>query len=143
MRVTIITDASWCPDQKVGAFASWIRFEDNQLVQYCTAFKKKARSATEAEYWAVVNSIVIAQKKAKKPLRYLLIQTDCQAVIDEFKGRGAHIQRLLATLGAGLKIEFRHVKGHTKKEGFTGARFYCNRWCHAMAIKKMRTLRAG
>lgn len=148
MRVTIITDASWCPTTKVAGYGFWVACERGRRRGGGT-IKTLVPSSMAAEMMAMVNGLcqgmrlgIIASGDA------LLIQTDCQAAIDTFsKFRNpsdnveaqvvAHMEELCRT--GSLTVEYRHVKGHTA--GRT-PRTYVNNYCDAEAKKYMRARRA-
>ena len=145
-KATVITDASFCPDTKVGAWAGWIKMDrpprpgpikGSGLLRSCV-------DSTEAEVMAAANGCFVA---AANGATHLLLQSDCMAVIHLVDGR-ARADRLLAVWNCllarpplqGVYITARHVKGHGKVHN---ARTWVNDWCDRTAYGIMREARAG
>lgn len=77
----------------------------------------------------------------------VLLQTDCMAAIDAFEGKRKSIppqertvQEYLQELvtSAQIRVQFRHVKGHTSG---TEPRYFINNQCDRLAKRAMRKLR--
>jgi ribonuclease HI len=146
MNVTILTDASHCPDLKVAGYGFWIASERGKLPG-SGAMKNLVRTSTLAEMQAVVNAL---WKGAKAGLIQkgdeLLIQIDCEAAIYAFRHKRnvaddekqvvEQLYLILTTLD--LKCKFRHVKAHTGSEA---ARSRANDACDKRARKAMRRAR--
>lgn len=136
MRATIITDASWNPSNKAAGWACWIRYDDQQLVQFSAAFKSLMISAGRAEYCAVINSIAMAIKSSQRPLTNILVQTDCMDVVMTIKRKGRALIEQELPGWVIPEITIRHVKGHVRNPQKTN--HWCNNWCDKEAKKKMR-----
>ena len=146
MNVTILTDASHCPDLKVAGYGFWIASERGKLPG-SGVMKNLVRTSTLAEMQAVVNAL---WKGAKAGLILrgdeLLIQIDCEAAIYAFRRKRnvaddekevvEQLYWILTTLD--LKCKFRHVKAHT---GSDAARSRANDACDKRARKAMRRAR--
>lgn len=146
MNVTVLTDASHCPDLKVAGYGFWIASERGKLPG-SGVMKNLVRTSTLAEMQAVVNAL---WKGAKAGLirkgDELLIQIDCEAAIYAFRHKRnvaddekevvEQLYRILTTLD--LKCKFRHVKAHT---GSDAARSRANDSCDKRAKKAMRRAR--
>lgn len=143
MRATVITDASHCPDTKVGGWAAWIRY-DGDRGPTCRSgpLRGKIPNASHAEVRAALNGIWLAQTIGADRI---LLQTDCQTVLDLITGK-LKAPDLVALWAAaferadmkGLVIEGRHVKGHGP---ITDARTYINDWCDKFAKQHMKKAR--
>lgn len=128
MRVTIISDASWCPNTRAAGYGFWSVSERGRHAGG-GSFKAGAKSAMHAEMMAIVNAlhVTLALGIAAKGDR-VLIQTDCLYGIYTFEGRGLmgkKARKRNAFLSPvvdlfkehvranDLTVEFRHVRGHT------------------------------
>jgi ribonuclease HI len=145
MNVTLLSDASWCPETFAGGWGSWA-VSERQACGGGGSLKERVPSSNHAEMMAVVNALhhafiagvlcdgdtvliqvdcVAAIRSLEGPLRY----ADFYPIVDRFKKfKTAHK----------LKISFRHVKGHT---GRTEARYIANKMCDKRAKKGMRDAR--
>lgn len=147
MRVTIIADASFCPDTKVAGYGFWIASERGKQGGD-GAMRGQCANNIVAEMQAVANALHQGLKLGLiQHSDFVLIQTDCEPAIQAFDGtRTKLIEQeeeccnLLTTLQTrfGLAFEFRHVKGHS---GNTEARFAANNRCDKAARKAMRKAR--
>lgn len=136
MRATVITDASWCPDTKVGGWAAWISPDIGARVQKSGIFKQKVQNSSEAEIQAAINGCMIAYAMGA---RTILLQSDCLAISSAMEKRPMWKKRQ-ALHFPDAKIRYRHVKGHTSN---SNSRSYVNRWCDAEARAHMRVARKG
>lgn len=147
MLVTIICDASFCPDTGVAGYGYWIASNRGKRGG-SGAMKGTCANNTVAEMQAVVNALHVAVKsELVQAGDTVLIQTDCYGAIDTFNGfrKKIHAEEK-STVEAFLKVkteaqvivDFRHVKGHTRQ---TGARFATNRKCDQDARAHMRKAR--
>jgi ribonuclease HI len=144
MLVTIIADASHCPETKACGWAYWI------------ASQRGKRGGDGYEATPIVNSIAAEMLALLHgvlqgcgaglvhPKDTLLLQTDCQAAIDAFEGKRKRITKeelkividyLKLVKSLQLIVEFRHVPGHTQGET---ARTWTNNKCDALAGIAMR-----
>ncbi len=122
---TVITDASFCPYEKVAGWACWIVCNGKRVKKY-GAFKDKAKSAMEAEIKAILNGVFIAEK-AFKPSHYHIV-SDCTMAMDALQGRSVTLewQKLLLAITGDARLTFKHVKAHTAGKD---ARSWVNNWC--------------
>ena len=138
--ITINTDASFHPQLKVGGYAFWIVCDLFRITK-AGKFKSEPKTPLHAEMMCIGNSLatLIAQKELPR-CSWIVINTDCKQAIlriekprDEFDRQ---IKHLLDSLHQkiGAKIEFRHVRAHTKA---TDARSFVNDWCDKEAKKYM------
>lgn len=148
MNVTILGDASHCPETLAGGYGFWIACERGKRGG-SGAFREVVPTSTVAEMMAIVNALYCA-------LRFelvlkgdaLLIQTDCEAAIFALTDR-----RKLTTLESecvlkmkqfikdnALEVVYKHVKGHSKNKQ---SRFLSNNACDRGAKKAMRKKRAS
>ncbi|MCK9513557.1 MAG: reverse transcriptase-like protein [Pigmentiphaga sp.] len=144
-KATVITDASFCPDTKIGTWAGWIKMD---VPPYPGPIRGSGRlrhseDSTTAEVMAAANGCYLA---AANGASHILLQSDCMAVIHLVEGRGK-AERLLAIwedlmgrgVMAGVFITARHVKGHGR---IHNARTWVNDWCDRTAYEIMRKARA-
>lgn len=129
LAVTVIADASFCPQTRAGGWAAWLT-SDKGRKQHAGCFHDLPKSPTEAELWAVLNGIWLAFELGAT---HILIQSDCTGAL---KLIDDGIPEL--SLFAGVFIRTKHVKGHTQTKD---ARSYVNRWCDSEAKKHMRKQR--
>lgn len=148
MLVTIMTDASYCPDTGAAGYGYWIASNRGK----CGGggpLRRLLASSTTAETLAVANALHIAFKLGAAEIRdSVLVQTDCQAVIELFEGRRRpvdgteqeayfHIQRIINKYF--ITLHFKHVKGHNAREG--SARSVANHMCDKRARYFMKQMR--
>ena len=148
MRVTIIADASHCPDTCAAGYGYWIASERGKLGGG-GAMKGRVDTSGAAEMLAICNALFIAvEKKLVETGDIVLIQTDCVSAIRAFDGSRngltcdekkafEHLHGLVAK--AQIRVTYRHVKGHTSRPG---ARYITNKLCDQRAKAGMRSARA-
>ena len=147
MLVTVMTDASWCPETGATGYGYWV------ISERCArgggnTIRTACANANEAEMLAVVNAVHVALRAGAAHLGDdILVQTDSEHAIRRFQN---HIAAASNTekmaVGAldklkqehSLKVRFRHVKGHTRNPA---ARSVANRRCDERAKQHMRRMR--
>lgn len=149
MNVTVICDASFCPETGASGWACWVAC-DRGRNGHDDQFTKLLTNNTESEMKAIVNAIYFGMRENLiEPGDSLLLQTDCQSAIDAFTGSRTLIpdceRESVKVLGKlmveqQLKYTFRHVKGHTNRPE---PRFATNRSCDKRAKKHMRIRRTN
>lgn len=147
MRVTIIADASYCPDYKVGGYGYWIACERGKHGG-SGIFRGEITTNITAEMMALCNALHEALSRGLVlPYDKVLMQTDCIPAIDAFIGSRYNLNEQEVKAAAVLHdledrnfllIDFRHVKGHTLRDG---ARYVTNRRCDQKAKDAMRKAR--
>lgn len=147
MLVTIIADASHCPDTHAAGFAYWIKCERGKLFGSGRA-KEPVGSSVIAEMMALVNGVCFGLKDGVIASGDMLcMQTDCIPAIQKLYGSSSPSssgERMVAgyfqdlTKKANLRFYFKHVRGHTKvRDG----RSKINRYCDDKAKHHMRRMR--
>lgn len=149
MNVTLITDASWCPSERVSGYGYWVACARGKLGGGGRCATTSVETSTVAEMMAVCNALFECYKAGyivKQDL--ILIQTDCVAAIKAFEGtrftnlnpQERMVVKYLHELQKALElsITFRHVKAHTQVQD---ARSVTNRMCDKVAKKFMREAR--
>ena len=145
MKATVITDASYCAQVKVGGWAAWVRVDGvPEAIKHSGGFKTEPQSSTHAEVLAAINGIWLAVKHGASEI---LVQSDCLAVVHAIRKQLNPESPVMAFWSEGLAraeitgviLTARHVKGHTHN---AGARFYVNRWCDEHAGHHMRKARS-
>lgn len=143
MLVTINTDASWHPTEKIGAFAFWA-VSDIFKIQKAGYFRDPCKDPTEAEAKAILNAIHVITSSHQGITR-IIFNTDSLNAKAIFENDRKHINRFGLHWGKSLrhkfrkifkeydgsfKFEFRHVKAHSGKDD---KRSYVNEWCDTNA----------
>ena len=121
---TVSVDASFCSGSRSGAYAVWIS-HDGGKHRKAARFKKRPRNSTQAETWAILNGIAIAQHMG---FRNIIVNADCKPAM---RNAGCSVPE-------GMTVDFRHVKAHA---GVGRPRKYVNNWCDHQARDEMRKWR--
>lgn len=147
MNITILADASHCPDTKAAGYAYWIASTRGSFGG-AGPLKGKVETSTLAEVMAIANAVHIAiARKSVVNGDTILCQTDCEAAISLFEDRRSkpsvfeykvklHIDQLIKDNS--IILMFKHIKAHS---GQRGARFIANDKCDKSARKEMRRQR--
>jgi ribonuclease HI len=150
MSITIVADASYCPDHKLAGYGYWIASSrGKQAGGGVCGISGEVANNTVAEMMAVCNALWHALKSnLLQSGDRLLIQTDCLAAIGAFDGSrsslnqqerdAVHYMRN-ASSRYDIEIFYRHVKGHSAT---MDARSESNRRCDAKAKECMREERS-
>lgn len=147
MLVTINTDASFYPIQKIGGYAIWIASNKGR-VKLASGFKGTVETPHDAEFKAIINALHLL-KRQDWEITGIYINTDSMCVIDTIEKKG--IDKKIPQYGkdnyqAYLNIiqelnvkhvSFRHVKGHQHTKT---ARHFVNDWCDTEAKKAARKI---
>lgn len=148
MNVTLLCDASYCPDYKVAGYGYWIASQRGKIGG-AGKIVDDVEDTNTAEMMAICNTIWhgVGHKLIERGDR-LLIQTDSLAAIDRLRGQKVvtitkqqttvleYYEKVVRRLE--LEVVLRHVKAHTiNKE----ARFVANRMCDKRAKEQMRAAR--
>lgn len=149
MLITLITDASHCPDTKACGYGVWVAGQRGKR-EFSGMFAKPLDNSLLCEMAAIVNGLYHGLKAGlicKGDT--ILVQTDCTSAIQGFLGsrKISHIEereilevysKLLVSCE--LFIRFKHVKAHTGKQD---KRSISNEVCDKKAkawMKRMRNL---
>lgn len=147
MLITLITDASYCPNTGAAGYGYWVVCARGRHVG-SGAMKNAVANNNSAEMMAIANALYQSYNHGLVLSGdHVLIQTDCQAAILGFEGKrkniteeelgvAAYLVKLKSTIG--ITLGFRHVKGHTR--GKT-PRTWVNNNCDALAGKAMAQAR--
>lgn len=149
--MSLFTDASFCPDTRVAAWAAWMRW-DGGCHRFSGPFRENPSGPTQAEAMAVVNGLFLAVEAIRPaPKSKVLIQSDCLMAIDVFspdwKPRreksavafGPIVERFHSIVReSGLIVSLRHVRGH---RGTATARNAVNTWCDLASRREMKAAR--
>lgn len=138
-RATVIVDASFCQQHKVGGWAGWLRVDGYGLSKHHGKLRRDMLTdSTVAEVMAACNGVFIA---ARLGATHILLQSDAMAVVHLFSGAGKSprliwfIDDLRARLGDQYPIiTTKHVKGHGP---IHNARTWVNDWCDRHARMEM------
>lgn len=147
MLVTIIADASYCPDTGAAGYGFWIASARGRRAG-SGSVRKAVTTSVSAEMMAMVNGFHqacawgLVQKSDK-----VLLQTDCQSAINAFQNMRFRMNAEEVAVVAKMRViaatydvetSFRHVKGHTS--GKT-PRAWVNNECDRLAGAAMRVAR--
>ena len=121
--LTIYSDASWCPNKKVGGWGSWMRFEDTiHRAGGPLLAKTVLESSNDAETAAAANALSAAfhqgMLEQAKMIVFVIDSLHAGGVIngtinpstDTQKMALAFIKKVAASHGVSVKAN--HVKGH-------------------------------
>ena len=147
MLVTINTDASFYPLQKIGGYAIWIASNKGR-VKHADGFKGNVETPHDAEFKAVINALHLL-KKQNWEITEIYINTDSQTVIDTVETKGTFknlpqygkdnykaYQSIIQQLGV-KDVSLRHVKAHLHTNT---ARHWVNEWLDTEAKKAARKI---
>lgn len=146
MNITVIADASWCPDTKAAGYGFWIASARGKLPG-SGAFKHLIVSSNIAEMKALINALYAGIKENLITTGdHILFQSDCMTAIGYLQQSIPISQNNKYALDSFLDIinkykltfQVKHVKGHTKGGN---ARLNCNIACDRSAKKAMRSKR--
>jgi len=145
--ITLFSDASWCPQSKVGAYACWWK-TDGITGRDSGVLKGPCISAEIAELFGLANGIWLVLRRVRPGQGSKIIaQTDCVGAIGILKGtrrtppaEGIACADMVRAMlqQAGVRVEYRHVKGH---RGVETPRNAVNSWCDRAARDHMRAAR--
>lgn len=148
MLVTVISDASFCPQYKVAGYGYWIasgrgkQGGSGQIIEEVEDTNSAEMMAVCNAIWHGVTKHLIVQNDS------VLVQTDSLAAIDRLRGTRvvtmtdqqkrivAYYEKTIRRMG--LSVSLRHVKGHTVHQE---ARYAANRACDKRAKVEMRAAR--
>lgn len=86
--ITIYTDASICPESKIGAWACWIKYENAKVLTASAPFNSLVENSTLAEMMAISNAVRYAMDRiTPKEGTIFVVVTDSQGVIDTMAGK--------------------------------------------------------
>lgn len=149
MLVTILTDASWCPDTGAAGYGYWIA--SNRGSRPGGNSMRPAENPCHAEMMAVANGLAVALKaELVCDGDDVLVQSDSTDAIAGLKGERlryetftpamAEVREYVVKLIAdhNLNVTYRHVKGHSNRRE---ARFRANNHCDERAKSHMRRAR--
>lgn len=149
MKATVISDASFCNQDKsnpLGGWAAWVRVDGwpAPIKGFGTIGDKRLRSSSDAEVMAALNGMWLARRYGGQQV---LVRSDCMTVVDLIEGR-VRSERLLAIWRSalqredmqGITLRAQHVKGHGV---IHSAATWVNDWCDRNAKNAMRMARKG
>lgn len=147
MLVTINTDASFYPLQKIGGYAIWIASNKGR-VKHAAGFKQTLHSPHDAEFKVIINALHLL-KKQRWEITEIYINTDSQTVIETIEAKGTFKKlpqygkdnyqtylSIIKELGVN-HVSLRHVKAH---QHTNTARHWVNEWLDKEAKKAARKI---
>lgn len=147
MIVTVMSDASRCPETGISGYGYWIA-SDRGKKGGGGAFKSNRVDSIElAEIKAAVNAVFVAIRDGLLLSGdFLILQIDSMIAISALKRKKHHSENgqraidLFVDLTKGIRVSVRHVKAHTTRKG---SRYKANGHCDQIAKNYMRALRDG
>lgn len=127
---TVIADASFCHQTKVGGWGIWIGGQRGFSGPIPAGI---VETSTDAEIFAAATGITLAIEHYGS--RDILIQSDCEGVRALVRKPSVRAKWIGEEH---IRLRFKHVPGHTDRPE---ARFFCNRWCDQAARRHMRETR--
>ncbi len=147
MMVTVMVDASFCPDTGAGGYGVWIAAQRGKRA-FEGQFNTPLDNSTLAEMAAVVNALHCALKHGYiMESDTVLLQIDCIAAIHAFENKRVVRHNMEHEIKAKynkfielfkLDIKFKHVKAHSGK---LDRRSRSNNACDQRAYKQMKLMR--
>lgn len=146
MRVTVMSDASFCPNTKAAGYGGWVVCDRGNNANGGAI--KGAPNSGAAETMAICNVIWEGfNAKLIQPNDYLIVQTDCATAIKVYEearwtseAEGSAFKWLNDQIRKfNLTIEFRHVKGHSNVQD---TRSKAQRFCDERARSAMQKERS-
>lgn len=149
--VTVMTDASFCPDTGAAGWGVYIR-NQKRLFEKGGNFRENPKCSFEAELMGIALGAIYAMKEGLGQEGYhLLIQTDCKMAIQALGGQNHvfdkssyhlvdRVRKTFRDLKTKYNItwQFRHVKAHVPERA---PRNWANDRCDQLARKFMREQR--
>ena len=150
MRVTIITDAGFCPQLEVGGYGYWIASERGKKYGGGRIKVDPIINSIAAEMMGMVNGLYVALRESLVLTGdEVLIQCDCIPALQAFQNMRKNITEqelwVVAKMQEVIKdqnllVNYRHVKGHTSGNQ---PRLYVNNFCDEKATKYLSRARAA
>jgi len=148
MLVTIMVDASWCPDTKAAGYGAWLASERRRC-RFTGQIQSTVSQAMVAEEMAIVNAIAGALKRGVALAGdTILVRTDCQAAIQllqKYRKPSAKEEDEIVSAfdyfvkKYGLQMRFKHIKGHSSNQNRASV---SNTVCDRHAREQMQKARA-
>jgi ribonuclease HI len=106
MLVTLFSDASMCPERKIGGWAAWLK-SDRGSLRGGARFKVRVGDSSMAEAMAVMNGLTVgASEGIIRRKDTVLVQTDNDAVMGILEG----------TVRRSLSLEFKRRRGRSRDQ---------------------------
>lgn len=118
MRVTIVCDASFDPNDNIGAFA-YYAVSKRKKGGGNGALKVRPLSSIQAEMMAIVRGLVCAlNRKIARPGDKILFRVDCIPAYEKLLKRQCQLSKTFIRIcdSARLTVEFRHIPAHTNDQ---------------------------
>jgi len=138
--LTINTDASFFPNEKVGGYAFYIVCDFFKIKK--SGILKNPINSGNAERQAIANSLyLLLNSNNNFEVENIILNTDFKPIIKEIKNPRdvvLIIFKLIEQIKEKFnvkKFEFRHVKAHSYVKD---SRSFVNEWCDAEAKKQAR-----
>lgn len=133
--VTVMADASFCPQTKVMGFAGWVKYGAEGATKEIFGSSRTVNHSFEAEVEALERTLEYVHGNIPVQHKTLVVQSDCIGALEHIKDRW---ERRFKRKGVRY-FRTKHVKGHT--HGRPEPRFKLQRWLDKKAKERMRGLR--
>ena len=139
---TLNSDASVDINNKIGAYALWIK-TDSITLRVAGKFKSPVNDPNKAEIMAVINGMHLILNKGLK-VRVLVVNTDNLMCRDIINGKRKVVPKGFTHLFSEIKrvqsnfpkCYAKRIKGHTD---INDARHFVNRWCDKQAKRARKS----
>ena len=146
MLVTVFTDASWCPHQKVGGWGAWVKCSNGSESASGVFKHKNILSAQQSELMAIANGLTLAILRFPEATK-IGVHSDCLNGLEAIEGKRKILPRdqkavikCIKEASAGRIVYFKHVKGHVKNGD---RRNWVNNLVDDLARKRMLEARSA
>ena len=129
--VTIMTDASFCPDTKSMGFAGWVKYGKDGETREIFGRSRTVTHSFEAEVEALERVLEFVLGNVSVQHKTVIVQSDCIGALENIKDRW---ERRFKRKGARY-FRTKHVKGHTTR---SEPRFKLQRWLDRKAREHMQ-----
>lgn len=146
MVVTILTDASYSEEHKIGAWACWIKADD-LIIKRGGKIHGNVFDNNLCEVMAIAHALQLL--KRQKDLRdcELVIRTDSKASIKMIRGGirkqifSTAIDYIVDQVHQAASYRLVHIEAHKwnrNSEKYSKPKYFANRWCDQMARRHLR-----
>ena len=132
--VTVMADASFCPDTKSMGYAGWVKFGANGETRELFGTSRTVNHSFEAEVEALERVLEYVIGHVPIQHKRIVVQSDCIGALENIRERWG---RRFRRRGA-ISFRTKHVKGHTTR---VEPRFKLQCWLDKKAKEHMRALR--
>lgn len=118
--VTIYTDASFCPTTKIGGWACWVKWGQNEGFKHYGTFKQHISGSNYAEMGAIANAIFLTSTRVSLGGKTLVVVTDsatAKTLIEMGTSKNAELRRMVKSIQqivpSNCTLKINKVKAHS------------------------------